>query len=112
MPRKVHYLSDVNPEARTATCAACGPVSIRKAGPRWRCQIAANKSKHYKGEVGSKVRYRRHLGDSCERCGFVPEHPAQMDVHHIDGNHSNDAEENLATLCANCHRLHHATEPR
>ena len=29
----------------------------------------------------------------------------QLDVDHIDGNHNNDEEVNLQTLCANCHRL-------
>jgi len=49
--------------------------------------------------------YRKHKGATCERCGFVPEHPRQLDVHHRDGNHKNEAVENLQTLCANCHRL-------
>lgn len=39
------------------------------------------------------------------RCGFIPEHPVQLDVDHIDGNGRNDDPENLQTLCANCHRL-------
>ena len=41
----------------------------------------------------------------CERCGFIPEHECQLDVDHIDGNHDNNGESNLQTLCANCHRL-------
>jgi 5-methylcytosine-specific restriction endonuclease McrA len=41
----------------------------------------------------------------CEKCGFIPEHPMQMDVDHIDGNHKNEDISNLQTLCANCHRL-------
>ncbi len=28
-----------------------------------------------------------------------------MDVHHVNGNHSDNRLENLQTLCANCHRL-------
>lgn len=40
----------------------------------------------------------------CERCGFRG-HPCQLDVDHIDGNHSNDTNTNYQTLCANCHRL-------
>jgi len=46
-----------------------------------------------------------HKKDHCEQCGFVPEHRCQLDVDHIDGNHFNNAIENLQTLCANCHRL-------
>lgn len=52
--------------------------------------------------------YRKHLGDRCERCGFLPVHISQLDAHHKDGNHANNAASNIATLCANCHRLEHA----
>ena len=38
-------------------------------------------------------------------CGFVPMHPCQLDIDHIDGCHSNNDHDNLQTLCANCHRL-------
>ncbi|TXG79480.1 MAG: HNH endonuclease [Spirochaetes bacterium] len=43
--------------------------------------------------------------DYCENCKFVPIHPCQLDVDHIDGDHSNNELSNLRTLCANCHRL-------
>ena len=49
--------------------------------------------------------YRLHKKDHCEKCGFIAEHPVQLDVDHIDGNHHNDEIDNLMTLCANCHRL-------
>jgi len=49
--------------------------------------------------------YKKYLKDKCEFCSFVPVHPCQLDVDHIDGNHKNNAPENLQTLCANCHRL-------
>lgn len=49
--------------------------------------------------------HRLHKGPVCERCDFVPEHPCQLDVDHIDGNHANNDPSNLQTLCANCHRL-------
>lgn len=51
--------------------------------------------------------YRKHKQGSCKRCGFVAEHKCQLDVHHVDGYHSNDCPDNLTTLCANCHRLIH-----
>jgi len=41
----------------------------------------------------------------CERCGFVPEVPQQIEVDHKDGNKRNNDRENLWSLCANCHRL-------
>jgi 5-methylcytosine-specific restriction endonuclease McrA len=54
--------------------------------------------------------YRKHLGDKCIKCGFIPEHKCQLDIDHIDGNHSNNDLSNLQTLCANCHRLKTETE--
>lgn len=49
--------------------------------------------------------YRKHKKSFCESCGFIPEHPVQLDVDHINGNHKNNDLNNLQTLCANCHRL-------
>lgn len=41
----------------------------------------------------------------CKECSFMPTDPCQMDWDHIDGNHTNNAPENLQLLCSNCHRL-------
>ena len=49
--------------------------------------------------------YRKTKKNSCELCGFIAIVPAQLDVDHIDGDRTNNAESNLQTLCANCHRL-------
>lgn len=49
--------------------------------------------------------YSQYKKDKCERCGFVPIDPVQLDVHHADRNHCNGTPSNLVTLCANCHRL-------
>jgi len=40
----------------------------------------------------------------CERCGWK----GYCDIHHRDGNHSNNEKENLEILCPNCHRTHHS----
>lgn len=43
----------------------------------------------------------------CENCGitcWVGE-PIQMELHHIDGDRSNNLVENLQILCPNCHSL-------
>lgn len=52
-----------------------------------------------------RLKYRLHKKDKCSFCGFVPVHPCQLDVDHIDNNHKNNDPSNLQTLCANCHRL-------
>ena len=51
------------------------------------------------------VAYKNHNELKCVGCGFVPEHPSQLDVDHIDGDSSNNSPDNLQVLCANCHRL-------
>jgi len=53
------------------------------------------------------IRYRLHLKDRCERCGFVPEAYCQLTVHQLDKNHKNNDPLNLQTLCHNCHNLVH-----
>lgn len=102
----VHRLSDVNAEKRTAVCVECGPVSLRAMGysPQgkklWRCKKV--RVEEFKKRERPWLSYR---GTKCEHCGFIPEHPCQLDVDHIDGNNSNNDPSNYQTLCANCHRL-------
>ena len=52
----------------------------------------------------TSTKYGRYKQKKCTICGFAG-HKCQLDVHHIDGIHSNHRPENLTTLCANCHRL-------
>lgn len=61
--------------------------------------------KHTKEMFNPAFTYRSFKKGFCEECGFVAKHPCQLDVDHIDGNHENNEEGNLQTLCANCHRL-------
>ena len=71
-----------------------------------------NKKKPRKGgylrkycTMHEKKPYTRNKKDHCEYCGFKPIWIGQLDVDHVDGNHDNNDESNLQTLCANCHRL-------
>jgi 5-methylcytosine-specific restriction endonuclease McrA len=76
----------------------------------WRNPETVERAKRRQALQKRNGAHRRHLrdGDVCGRCGFVPVVLAQLDVHHRDGDHSNNAPENLETICANCHRLEHA----
>jgi len=56
--------------------------------------------------------WRKHLADSCERCGFIPEHQCQLDIHHRDEDKSNNDPSNLQTVCSNCHRIIEHQAPR
>ncbi|MGL5690387.1 MAG: hypothetical protein ACRDD8_06135 [Bacteroidales bacterium] len=50
-------------------------------------------------------KYKREImGDVCELCGAKG---GRLEVHHCDGDHSNNDHENLKTLCASCHKKQH-----
>lgn len=47
--------------------------------------------------------------NKCEKCGWGEVNPytgkIPLQVHHIDGDCTNNSEENLQLLCPNCHSL-------
>lgn len=105
-----HRVTVLDPEARTGICSVCGPVRLRRrvrakrgGSVEWSC---GRKHSSYSLKILSP--HRLLMGDECAICDYQPIHPSQLDVHHIDGNHSNNDPWNVATLCANCHRLLHA----
>lgn len=112
MGKHVHIMEAIDLDKKTGICKHCGPVKVKKKRDRYLCR---NSQKRWTRSEAAKARrllerrpYRSELQDHCERCGFVPEVKCQLDVHHIDGNHENNAKWNLATVCANCHRLIHS----
>lgn len=62
-------------------------------------------------EIHEKVReyMLEKAGYKCERCGWGEVHPVTgkvpVQVHHKDGDCTNNREENLEVLCPNCHSL-------
>lgn len=83
-------------------CLNCGPeggIIIIKNRPKCRVKY---EQEHKKSK---QEPYTKYKDSYCIRCGFIPEDSCQLDVDHIDGNHSNNEPDNLQTLCANCHRL-------
>lgn len=106
MGKWVHRLKDINEEELLAFCIGCNRiVKIRKRIRNGRRAFACYIPHLNYNNLRRNHRYRKFLKDKCERCGFIPEHRKQMDIHHKDKNHSNNEESNLQTLCANCHRL-------
>lgn len=65
------------------------------------------------GKYGVSDRIRKYLMDKndckCEKCGWGEIHPitgnVPLQIHHIDGDATNNNEENLQLLCPNCHCL-------
>ena len=99
-----HRLTDINTKNRTAICSICGVTTIKS-----REAVKPNGRQNWKcctKNIGKGGQYKQHRKLKCEECGFIPKHKCQLDVHHKDGNHSNDDIKNLQTLCANCHRLY------
>ena len=70
----------------------------------WKCH-ADNNGRPNGSKQRKRLKYTKFKKDTCEDCGFVPQHTCQLDVDHVDGNHDNNEPTNLRTLCANCHRL-------
>ncbi len=113
-----HRLSEIDPETLLARCAIDGPVSIRRHGERYLCDVrvrerikaqektrtARDRSLRYPARRAVAARIER---GRCERCPFVAEDLCQLDADHIvrrvDG--GGDDPSNIYVLCANCHRL-------
>jgi len=47
----------------------------------------------------------REVDDSCATCGVRDRQV--LTIHHIDGDHGNNAYDNQIVLCHNCHSRHH-----
>lgn len=54
-------------------------------------------------------RARKFRKCMCQDCGkmAIETSDGELDVHHLDGNWTNNASENLATLCGSCHLKRH-----
>ena len=83
----------------------CNPTCRKLYGKKYKGHSKGDPVTRNKRQALKKSPYRKYKKLSCELCGFIPHHPCQLDVDHIDGNHFNNLVENLQTLCANCHRL-------
>ena len=91
--------SDLRIDTPRKTCP-CGRPAASKGYDIRGYKVWNNKCESCRYHV-----YRKFKKDHCEICGFIAVHSSQLDVDHMDGNHSNNDESNLQTLCANCHRL-------
>lgn len=76
---------------------------------RWKC----GEESGLRGEYGISLHIRRYLFEKyncrCQICGWNEKNPftgnVPLEVHHIDGDYTNNKEDNLQLLCPNCHSL-------
>ena len=93
-----HRLSDVDPDARTAICAVCGPTGVtpRDGGKRFRCRTEANaRSRTYK--TAYRASQKAQMADRCEICGAT-------DDLRWDHDHARAEIEYRGTLCDPCNK--------
>ena len=85
-------------------CEKCGE------NPKARCGYHDDGTPKFRNICNTchKIRYRspwlKFRGDHCDSCGYEPMFMRSLEVHHRDGDKSNNEEYNLRTLCSNCHR--------
>lgn len=66
-----------------------------------------------RGKTNISRHIRKYLiekhNNSCEKCGWDKVNlitgNSPLEIHHIDGDHTNNKEDNLELLCPNCHSL-------
>lgn len=99
-----HRISKIDEITRTAMCEACGLVKVKRqiknGRVRWLCREMVRTKEKQRIENHGRASKKQ-----CARCGFIPIHPCQMDIHHKDYDRTNDDPSNFEVLCANCHRL-------
>lgn len=94
--RRKHHEGDI--------CKTCGvnPVVTngydRNGEARWK-DVCSSCHKAKYGRPWLKFR-----GEECESCGHRPLFNRVLNVHHRDGDKTNNDPDNLMTLCANCHQ--------
>lgn len=115
-------------KTKTFVCMNCGKINkISKCSVRkfcnTKCQMEYQQNQYIqkwkKGEVDGLSGYqlngriKKYMLEKaeykCEICGWHEINPvtgkSPLEVHHIDGDYTNNIEENLQVLCPNCHSL-------
>ena len=76
---------------------------------KWKSGKQQGNRGEYQISMHIKTYLRRKYNNQCARCGWgmVNEYTGiiPLEVEHIDGDYTNNKEENLILLCPNCHSL-------
>jgi hypothetical protein len=88
----MHRLLDIDPTLRTAQCAICGPVRVRRQGNGWRCN--PGRTDRDRGtNRRARLRLEQAQGGLCAICG--DDGPLEYDHNHVTG-------EPRGALCHGC----------
>ncbi len=90
-------------------CSSKFKTQPRKENEQITCSRACSNT-HFRTKDGSgsyRERALKHYGYSCQKCGFS--NLLALEVHHRDKDRNNNSINNLAVLCANCHRIEHGS---
>lgn len=112
-----------------ATCLNCGKtIKVKRSCVGKYCNNACQQEHLHKqyierwkqgiedgmsGEYSLSKHIKRYMldkaGNKCEICGWNQVNPytnkIPLEIHHIDGDYTNNKESNLKVLCPNCHSL-------
>ena len=94
----------------TCRTDGCSNVARRTSEGKYGkvCETCSRRASGQKDTGARQRKFKQLRGRcACEVCGYRHESAAFFDVHHIDGNHRNDANVNLIVVCPNCHRRAH-----
>lgn len=121
--RKVNDNETFNKGVRRKKCVVCGKsisrgnVCSRKCGQKKKdfekIERWLNGENFQRGATGVPKFIRDYLfethGFKCEKCGWDKVNPvtgkSPLEIHHIDGDCTNNRFDNLELLCPNCHSL-------
>jgi hypothetical protein len=83
--------------------------SYKKYIDDWKNGLVDGLTSEYQLSSHIKKYIKEKFDNKCCECGWNKINPATghspLEVHHIDGDYKNNAENNLALLCPNCHSL-------
>jgi len=74
-------------------------------GQAWNRDAQLKDYSDYKDAEHIKRHLKKVRGSGCELCGLDTwrDQPILLELHHIDGDRTNNQESNLELLCPNCH---------
>lgn len=85
-------------------CEECGVNPKRKKGYTLKGTQRYDKVCRLCHRINTSGPWLKYRGESCEECGYTPMFTRSLDVHHRDGDKTNNDPSNLKTVCATCHR--------